>query len=324
MSPSPRPELPEATHARDRLERIASHLGTALVGKDEVIRHALTAALCGGHLLLEDVPGVGKTTLAEALAKTFGLTFGRIQLTADLMPADILGVRVFQPAQGTFEFRPGPIFHQLVLADELNRAPPRTQSALLEAMSQAQVSVHDVSHPLPRPFWVVATQNPQDASGTYPLPDSQLDRFHLRLAVGHPAPEIEARLLMRSARPAGASGLEQKASPEALLELQALAASVSVSPVVADYVVKLAEGTRTHSGLERGVSTRACLALVASAKAHALWEARDFSSPGDVRAMLIPTWAHRLMPRAGLGELHARDEAAQLLEEIARATPAPR
>ena len=315
--------LPDASAAQDRLERIASHLGGALSGKEPEIRLALIAAVAGGHLLLEDVPGVGKTTLAEALARTFALSFARIQFTADLMPADIVGAQVFRPASGAFEFRPGPIFHQLVLADELNRAPPRTQSALLEAMAQGQVSIDGVSHPLPRPFWVVATQNPVDLSGTFPLPDSQLDRFQLRLSLGHPSPEIEAALLakgaMRSAEAIGAAS-----SPEELLALQERAAAVRLAEPIARYMIELVTQTRRHPEIERGASTRASLSLAQAARAHALFEGRDFVSPGDVRAVLVPTLAHRILLKSAVPGAYSREEASHLLEELARKVAAPR
>src|SRR6478672_4212960 len=179
------------------LERVLSNLGRAVLGKDDRSRLAITCLVARGHLLLEDIPGVGKTTLAEALAKSFGLSFARVQFTSDLMPSDILGAQIFKQQTGSFEFRKGPLFHQLVLADELNRAPPRTQSALLEAMAQGQVSLDGTTHVLPRPFTVIATQNPVDLAGTYPLPDSQLDRFLMRLAIGHPSAELESRLLVQ-------------------------------------------------------------------------------------------------------------------------------
>jgi MoxR-like ATPase len=313
----------DATAAQERLSRIAAHLGRALAGKEKQIQLALISAIAGGHLLLEDVPGVGKTTLAEALAKTFALSFARIQFTADLMPADIVGAQVFRPQSGAFEFRPGPIFHQLVLADELNRAPPRTQSALLEAMAQGQVSVDGVSHPLPRPVWGVATQNPVDLSGTFPLPDSQLDRFQLRLSLGHPSAEVEAALLskgaMRTAEAIGAAS-----SPEELIALQDAAASVRLTDAIAAYVVELVGQTRRHPDLERGASTRASLSLAQAARAHALLEGRDFVTPADVRAVIVPTLAHRILLKGALQGAFSREEASHLLEELVRKVPAPR
>jgi MoxR-like ATPase len=317
------PPLPAAA-ARATLERVASNLSLAVQGKDKEVRLAVTCVVAGGHLLLEDVPGVGKTTLVEALARSCALSFSRIQFTADLMPADILGAQVFHAQSATFTFRPGPLFRQLVLADELNRAPPRTQSALLEAMAQGQVSLDGATHPLPRPFTVVATQNPVDFSGTYPLPDSQLDRFLMRLSLGHPSPEVEARLLTTRDASSPVEALQAATTPEELAELRALVAAQRLDDSVAEYVVRLAQATRTHGDIERGASTRAVLALGMAARAHALWEARDFVTPGDVRAVLGPCLAHRLLLRSATQGAYTRDEAAHLLEEVSRKVPAPR
>jgi MoxR-like ATPase len=311
------------TPPRELLERLQSHLAAVVLGKPEQVRLALTCLAARGHLLLEDVPGVGKTTLAEGLARAFALSFSRVQFTADLLPSDILGTQVFLQAQGRFEFRPGPVFHQLVLADELNRAPPRTQSALLEAMSQGQVSLDGVTHPLPRPFSVIATQNPLDLSGTYPLPDSQLDRFLFRLSLGHLAPAMEARLLVER-RSDPLVGFTAIADGAALAGLQAAADQVQVSDDVADYAVRLATATREHADIERGVSTRAVLSLMSAARAHALWDARDFVTPGDLRAVLVPALSHRVLLRSSTQGAFARDEAAHLVAEIARRVSAPR
>jgi MoxR-like ATPase len=314
-----------AASARASLERVATNLALAVQGKDKEVRLAVTCVAAGGHLLLEDVPGVGKTTLVEALARSFGLSLSRVQFTADLMPADILGAQVFHAATASFTFRPGPIFRQLVLADELNRAPPRTQSALLEAMAQGQVSLDGTTHPLPRPFTVVATQNPVDFSGTYPLPDSQLDRFLMRLSLGHPAPDVEARLLVQQRDSASsADALEAVSSPEELSTLRAQVAAQRLDTSVADYVVRLAQATRSHGDIERGASTRAVLALGMAARAYALWESRDFVTPGDVRAVLGPCLAHRLLLRSATQGAYTRDEAMHLVEEVARKVPAPR
>ncbi len=308
---------------KDLLQRLHHHLGQVVLGKPAQLRLALTCLSARGHLLLEDVPGVGKTTLAEGLARAFSLSFGRVQFTADLLPSDILGAQVFLPAQAKFEFRPGPIFHQVVLADELNRAPPRTQSALLEAMAQAQVSLDGVTHPLPAPFVVIATQNPIDLSGTYPLPDSQLDRFLVRLAIGHLAADVESELVMtRRAEPLAT--FKPIASADDLQALQAAADAVQIAKDVADYAVRLAAATREHPEIERGVSTRAVLSLMSTARAHALWEGRDFVTPGDVRAVLVPCWSHRLLLRSSMQGAFARDEASQLLDELARKVPEPR
>lgn len=305
------------------LQRLQSHLGQVVLGKPEQIRMALTCLVARGHLLLEDVPGVGKTTLAEGLARSFSLSFSRVQFTADLLPSDILGAQVFLQAQGKFEFRPGPVFHQIVLADELNRAPPRTQSALLEAMAQHQVSLDGVTHPLPQPFSVIATQNPLDLSGTYPLPDSQLDRFLLRLSLGHLDPAVETNLVM-SRRGDPLVGFKPIADAAELAALQQAADAVQISKDVADYSVRLATATRQHPDIERGISTRAVLSLMAAARAHALWDGRDFTTPGDVRAVLVPALSHRLLLRTSSSGAFARDEAGHVLEEIARKVAAPR
>jgi MoxR-like ATPase len=308
---------------RELLERVAAALETVVLGKGPQVRLAVTCLAARGHLLLEDVPGVGKTTLAEGLARAFSLSYARIQFTADLLPSDILGAQIFHAQQGRFEFRPGPLFHQLVLADELNRAPPRTQSALLEAMGQAQVSLDGVTHHLPRPFVVVATQNPVDLSGTYPLPDSQLDRFLVRMSLGHLSPEVETQLV-QSRRGDPILTMKSVAAGAELEALQGAADRVRVDPSVADYAVRLAGATRSHAEIERGVSTRAVLALMAAARAHALWDGRDFATPGDVRALLVPTLSHRLMLKSALQGTFSREEAALLLEEIARKIAAPR
>lgn len=318
LSPALTPE-----EAKAALERVEASLSLAVRGKPAEVRLAVICLVARGHLLLEDVPGVGKTTLALAVARCFGLSFARIQFTSDLMPADILGAQIFKPQSATFEFKPGPLFHQLVLADELNRAPPRTQSALLEALAQAQVSLDGVTHALPQPFAVIATQNPSDLAGTYPLPDSQLDRFLVRLSLGHPAAEIEAQLLQRTAGdPQGPQ--EPVASPEELSALQSAAARVQVHEDVAGYAVQLAQATRTHPDIERGASTRALLSLMDAARAHALREARAFTTPADVRAVLAPCLAHRLLLRSAVMGTFSRDEAAHLLGEIVRAIPEPR
>ncbi|MFZ5468431.1 MAG: AAA family ATPase [Myxococcota bacterium] len=310
--------------ARALMERLAGNLSRILLGKPGQTRAVVTCLVARGHLLLEDVPGVGKTSLAEALARSCAFSFARVQFTADLLPSDILGAQVFHAAQSRFEFRPGPLFHQLVLADELNRAPPRTQSALLEAMAQGQVSLDGVTHPLPSPFVVVATQNPADFSGTYPLPDSQLDRFLMRLSLGHPSPEVEVELLRTRGSVDPLKALTPVLSADEVNTLQKVAADVAVDESVADYAVRLAGATRQHAEIERGASTRAVLSLMAAAKAHALWEGRGFVTPGDLRTVLAPTLSHRLLLRSAVQGTYSRDEAAHLLEELSRKVPAPR
>lgn len=306
------------------MQRVADNLGRAVLGKDVEVRLAVVCIVGRGHLLLEDVPGVGKTTLAEAIARSFSLSFARVQFTSDLMPADILGAQIFRPQTGAFEFRKGPLFHQLVLADELNRAPPRTQSALLEAMAQGQVSFDGVTHRLPQPFTVVATQNPADLAGTYPLPDSQLDRFLMRLSLGHPSAAVEAELLKTRAASNPLSAVEGVSSPEELAALQAEAAKVTVADPLAEYVVRLGEASREHPEIERGASTRALLSLMDAVRAHALFEGRTFATPSDVRAVLVPCLAHRLLLRSAVTGTFSRDEAAHLVSELIRSVPEPR
>jgi MoxR-like ATPase len=314
---------PGAFSPPELLQRLQHHVGELVVGKAEQVKLALTCLVARGHLLLEDVPGVGKTTLAEGLARSFAMSFARVQFTADVLPSDILGAQVFLQAKGAFEFRAGPIFHQVVLADELNRAPPRTQSALLEAMAQGQVSLDSVTHPLPQPFVVIATQNPLDLSGTYPLPDSQLDRFLLRLSLGHLTAEVETQLLM-SRRADPLSSFKAIATAAELLALQAAADEVQVAKDIADYGVRIAAATREHPEIERGISTRAALSLMATARAAALWEGRDFVTPGDVKAIAAPALSHRLLLKNSSQGAFARDEAAHLVAELLRKVPAPR
>ena len=305
------------------LQKLQNHIGELVLGKSEQVKLALTCLVARGHLLLEDVPGVGKTTLAEGLARSFSMSFARVQFTADVLPSDILGAQVFLQAKGQFEFRPGPIFHQVVLADELNRAPPRTQSALLEAMAQGQVSLDSVTHPLPQPFSVIATQNPLDLSGTYPLPDSQLDRFLLRLSLGHLSGEVETQLLM-SRRADPLAGFKPIADAADLASLQEAADAVQVSKDIAQYAVRIAAATREHAEIERGISTRAALSLMAAARALALWEGRDFVTPGDVKVVAVPALSHRLLLKNSSQGVFARDEAAHLVGELLRKVPAPR
>lgn len=322
------PALPFPPHAapaaHELLVRAADALSRVVRGKRTAVELALTTVVAGGHLLLEDAPGVGKTTLAEGLARVCGLRHARIQFTADLMPADVTGVQVFASNTGEFQFRPGPLFHELVLADELNRAPPRTQSALLEAMAHAHVTVDGTTHLLPRPFVVVATQNPLDLAGTYPLPDAQLDRFLLRLSLGHPSAEVEAELVATRGMGEPVASLAPVLDAEQLRSLQARAATVHVDSEVANYLVALAQATRCHPGLERGASTRAVLSLTAASRARALWEGRDFVVPQDVADLFVPALSHRVMLRSAAQGLAGRDEAAAVLETVLASVPAPR
>jgi MoxR-like ATPase len=277
--------------------RLTAAVGKALRGKDEVVQLAVVTLLARGHLLIEDVPGVGKTTLARALAACVGLTFRRLQFTSDLMPTDVLGGNVFDRDKGDFVFRPGPVFTQLLLADEINRTTPRTQSALLEAMDEGRVSIDGVTHPLEEPFFVIATQNPQDFHGTYPLPESQLDRFLIRTEIGYPPPEVE-RAVIESRRTEGdpIAALEPMVTLEELQAAQAAVDEVRVEPLLLDYLHDLILATRKSPLIEIGASTRAALALERAVRAWALVQGRDHVFPDDVKHLAEPVLAHRIRP----------------------------
>ncbi len=295
-----------------------SAVNQVIVDKPTVIDLAFSALLAGGHLLIEDLPGVGKTTLAQTMSLVLGGDWQRVQFTNDMLPADILGVSIYSREQERFEFRPGPIFANVVLADEINRATPRTQSALLEAMAEGQVTVDGSTHALPRPFFVIATQNPLDLAGTYPLPDSQLDRFLLRTAVGYPSAAEERRLLTEPDRREMLSDLSAELDAERVMNLVDRAAALHVADPVLDYIQALVGATRAHAGLRAGLSPRAALALIRTARAHALVRGQDFCLPENVKLVFPALAVHRLqtMPESGL-------EAGQIVEEILDTTPVP-
>ncbi len=297
--------------ARDAVNRV-------IVDKPEVVDMAFTALLAGGHLLIEDLPGVGKTTLAQAVSLALGGSWQRIQFTNDMLPADILGVSVFKRDDERFEFRPGPVFANVVLADEINRATPRTQSALLEAMAEGQVTVDGQTHLLPRPFFVIATQNPLDLVGTYPLPDSQLDRFLLRISIGYPSPAEERRLLIEPDRRSMLAELNPALTPQQLLALIDEAARLHVSEPLLDYLQALVAATRRHAAVRAGLSTRAALALIGSARAHAFVGGQDYCTPESVKAVFPALAGHRLqtVPESGL-------DSAAVVREILESTPVP-
>ncbi|MGH7445656.1 MAG: AAA family ATPase [Longimicrobiales bacterium] len=307
------------------LQRLVASVETAFHGKPEAVRFALAALLARGHVLFEDIPGVGKTTLARALAHALGLSFRRIQFTSDLLPSDILGVAVYDPRTQTFDTRPGPIFTNIVVADEINRAPPRTQSGLLEAMQEGRVTIDDRSHDLPQPFLVMATQNPLEHHGTYPLPESQLDRFLMRLSIGYPDVDAERRILLESVGGADrVDAVPAVLAPADVIALQQRVESVHAAPELLDYLMRIVTATRTHAHLRMGASPRAAIGLFRAARAHALVDGRDFLVPDDVQTLVVPCLAHRVLPSgsaaAGGG---AHDESAAVLEEILGDIPIP-
>lgn len=276
------------------LHQVIAQTSSVILGKERPIRLALACLLARGHLLIEDLPGVGKTTLAHVLAATLGLRFNRIQFTSDLLPADILGVAVYERESGEFRFHPGPIFAQLILADEVNRATPKTQSALLEAMEEHQVTSEGETRPLPEPFFVIATQNPANQIGTFPLPESQLDRFLMRIELGYPDAQAERALLAGRDRRELLTELQPVMSPEQLVQAQASVRAVKVSPALLDYVQALLEYSRRSPHFLTGLSPRAGLALLSGARAWALLEGRDYALPEDVQAVLPHVVGHRL------------------------------
>ena len=295
---------------------ILAQVRRAVVGKDEVLPRVLLAILAGGHILLEDIPGVGKTTMALAFSKALGLDYNRVQFTPDVMPSDITGFTLYNKEAGRMEYQPGAVLCNLFLADELNRATSRTQSALLEAMEEGQVTVDGVSHPVPRPFLVIATQNPAGASGTQPLPDSQMDRFMVRLSLGYPAPADEMDMVRRRQGGNPLDSVEQVVDREGLLALREKAGAVYLSDEVLDYIVRLVGATREHPMILQGASPRATLALAAMAKAAALVRGRDYVNPEDVELVFPDVVPHRLLlsPRAEGDK--SFDPAAELLARV--------
>ena len=279
-----------------KLHAVARQVGQIVVGKDLQVRQALTCLLAGGHLLIEDVPGVGKTTLAHALAISLGLRFNRIQFTSDLLPADVAGISIYEREQNAFVFHPGPIFTQVLLADEINRATPKTQSGLLEAMEERQVTADGVTRPLPQPFFVIATQNPTHQVGTFPLPESQLDRFLMCLSLGYPDAAAERALLMGEDRRVLLKSLPPAMTPDELAAAQHSLRQIHAAPALIDYVQALAAASRQSGSFAEGMSPRAAIALLQAARAWAALEGRDHVLPEDVQAVLVPVCAHRLRP----------------------------
>jgi MoxR-like ATPase len=296
------------------VDRVIAAAGQIILGKEAQVRLALACVLARGHLLIEDLPGVGKTTLAHVLAKSLGLHFQRIQFTSDMLPADILGVSIYERDSGAFKFHPGPIFAQVILADEVNRATPKTQSALLEAMEEHQVTAEGETRKLPEPFFVIATQNPSEQVGTFPLPESQLDRFMMRIELGYPDHAAERALLSGTDRRDLLATLEPSMSPAELMELQAAVQKIHIAPALLDYVQAIVEYTRRSPEYVAGLSPRAALAIVHSARAWAMLEGRDKVIPEDVQAILPGVAAHRLRPAH---DMQRRvDVGAQLLAAV--------
>lgn len=311
-------QLPTSDDAQRRIvEKAQQTLGSILLGKDQQITLALACLLARGHLLIEDLPGLGKTMLAQTLARTLGLSFRRIQFTSDLLPADVVGISVFRQNSGEFEFQPGPIFSQLILADEVNRATPKAQSALLEAMEEYQVSVDGTTRPLATPFFVVATQNPGDQIGTFPLPESQLDRFLMRVEIGYPNEASERELLTGSDRRAMVEQVEAVASPEVIIELQKTIRKQHVGDALIDYIQALVRSTRESADIEIGLSPRGAQALVAAARAYAYIKNHSGVYPDDVQAVFTAVAGHRLKP-AGNTRFRSPNELCQhVLDSVA-------
>lgn len=301
--------------------KIRENVQKVIVGKDEVIDLALTAILCEGHILLEDVPGIGKTTLARALSVSMGSSFSRIQFTPDLLPSDVVGINWFNQKEQAFEFRPGPVMSQVILADEINRATPRTQSALLEAMQERQVTVDGVTRPTPRPFTVMATQNPVELEGTFPLPEAQLDRFLIRLEIGYPAADEEAEILVRFRAEDPLLTLESVSSDDEIVAMQEERQQIRVEDSIRNYIVAISRATRDHEEIDLGASPRASLALYQSAQAWAALRGRDYVLPDDIKFMAPHVLLHRLIvsPQA---QLRGR-ETEELLQDVIAQVPVP-
>ena len=311
----------DVSSVRELAERARANIGRVIVGKADVIDLVLVALLCEGHVLVEDVPGIGKTMLAKSVARSLGCTFRRIQCTPDLLPADITGLSFFNQRRQEFEFRPGPIFAQVVLADEINRATPRTQAALLECMEERQVTTEGETRPLARPFLVLATQNPIELEGTFPLPEAQLDRFLLRLALGYPSVEEEKGIVRRFRAENPLEGLPAVVSGAELLASQQICRAVHVSEAVEDYLVTLVRATRGHPAVELGASPRASLALYHAAQALAAMRGRGYVIPDDVKALAEPVLAHRLIVSA---QTRLRGKAvAEVVAELLASVPVP-
>ena len=307
-----------------KINQLQNAIGISVRGKPEAIKLALICLLAEGHLLIEDVPGVGKTTLAQSLARVFDCTFRRIQFTSDLLPSDILGVSIYSRATQDFDFRKGPIFANVVLADEINRTTPKTQSALLEAMSEGKVSVDNHTYPLPRPFMVVATQNPIEHHGTYPLPESQLDRFLLRIKMGYPENDAEKEILRRHGNVFDTEAIQPIMQVEDILEAQLVVGEIRVEESLLDYIMAIVEATRHSEFLLIGASPRGSLALRRAAQARAYFEGREYCIPDDIKQLVLPVLAHRVVVSSKYSSPYKRSEEAEaILAEILRSIEVP-
>ena len=309
------------SQVQELANKIRENVQKAIVGKDEAINIALVALLCKGHILVEDVPGIGKTTLGKALSASLGCSFKRIQFTPDLMPNDVLGVNFFNQKSSEFEFRPGPIFSQVILADEINRATPRTQSALLEAMQETQVTIEGVTMELPQPFLVISTQNPVELEGTFPLPEAQLDRFMVRVVLGYPTPHEEGEIYLRFDRNTMSTNLKPMVEPDEIRRVQEIPPTVKIDSPVRSYIVDLINRTRNHPGISLGASPRAGLALYKTAQAWAAIDGRDFVIPDDVKFLASSVLPHRMI-LSSTARLRG-NTAEHILEEILTEAPVP-
>jgi MoxR-like ATPase len=317
------PTLASAAHGSP-LAELQRSIGRVVKGKQDVIQLALTTLLARGHLLIEDVPGVGKTTLAQALAKSFQCSFQRIQFTSDMLPSDVIGVSVFNPAAKEFEFKPGPIFANIIVADEINRTTPKTQSALLEAMNESQITVDNHTHPLPKPFLVLATQNPIEHHGTYPLPESQLDRFLMRIRMGYPARESEKEIIRNGSGHAPAERIGALMDAPNVVAMQEAVAKVKVDDSLLDYALEIIDRTRQTEQLSLGVSPRGAVMLHRAAQARAFLEGRDYCLPDDFKRLIIPVFAHRVVVSSRYVSTQKKSEQAEaILREILETTRVP-
>ena len=311
-------------NAAERVGLLQDEIERVIRGKHEAVRLAIVTLLAGGHLLVEDVPGVGKTTLAHALARALDCSFQRIQFTSDLLPSDVIGLSVYDQNSSSFEWRPGPIFANVILADEINRTTPKTQSALLEAMAEGHVTVEGLTHDLPKPFIVMATQNPIEHHGTYPLPESQLDRFMLRLRIGYPGSDDEKQMLRDREHGEPLDHMQPVMSGEEVLRLQQAVTDVSVDDAIVDYLMRIVSATRSSEMLDLGVSPRGTLALFRAAQALALTEERDFCIPDDIKRLVVPVFAHRLTVSSRYSSAMRRSEEAEaVLQEILKTISVP-